>query len=95
MKLNNTLYLASILSCSLAISSGICSAEQVQLSLDESISMALADDASIESADAQREAADHALKAAIRNKGLIVSGNSQSYKIGGRNYESAYDAHDA
>ncbi|TYZ31099.1 TolC family protein [Selenomonas caprae] len=95
MKLNNTLYLASILSCSLAISSGICSAEQVQLSLDESISMALADDASIESADAQREAADHALKAARRNKGPIVSWNSQAYKIGGRNYQSANDAHDA
>ena len=95
MKLNKKFVLASILSYSLALPPGICGAEQVQLTLAESISMALAGDESIESADAQREAASHALKAARRSKGPVFSWNAQAAKIGGRNYQSANDAHDA
>ena len=95
MKLNKKFVLASILSYSLALPAGICGAEQVQLTLAESISMALSGDESIESADAQREAAVHALKAAKRSKGPVFSWNAQASKIGGRNYKSANDAHDA
>ena len=95
MKLDKKFVLASILSYSLIFPAGICGAEPVRLSLAESIHMALAGNESIESADAQREAADHALQAARRSKGPVVSWSSQAYKIGGRNYKSANDAHDA
>ena len=95
MKLNKKFVLVGLVSCSLALPSGICGAEQVQLTLAESISMALSGDESIESADAQREAAVHALKAAKRSKGPVFSWNAQASKIGGRNYQSANDAHDA
>ena len=95
MKLDKKFVLASILSYSLIFPAGICGAEPVRLSLAESIHMALAGNESIESADAQREAADHALQAARRSKGPVVSWSAQAYKIGGRNYKSANDAHDA
>ena len=95
MKLNKKMVLVGAISCSLALPSGICGAEQVQLTLAESISMALSSDESIESADAMREAASHALKAARRSKGPVFSWNAQASKIGGRNYKAANDAHDA
>ena len=69
--------------------------EALPLSLAESIGMALDTDESIEAAQARREAAKWNLAAARRAKGPTVSWNSQAYKIGGRNYKSANDAHDA
>ena len=87
-----------ILICALVCSARVCGAKEppsVHLTLDESIRMALATDAGLEASDAQREAAWHSLRAAWRSKGPVISWNSQAYRIGGRNYESANDSHDA
>lgn len=67
--------------------------ETVGLTLTDSIEMALLSDESIESAEAGREAASHAWKAARRSKGPTLSWNSQALRIGGRNYRSANEAH--
>ncbi len=95
--LKNKLLLASILGCTLVFSAKVCGAEglsTVHLSLAESIRMALDTDESIESSAAQREAAWHNLRALRRSKGPVVSWTSQAYRIGGRNYKSANEAHD-
>lgn len=95
--LKNKLLLAGILSCTLVFSAKACGAEElstVHLSLAESIRMALDTDESIESSAAQREAAWHNLRAIRRSKGPVVSWTSQAYRIGGRNYKSANEAHD-
>ncbi|WP_303840498.1 TolC family protein [Selenomonas ruminantium] len=95
--LKNKLLLAGILSCTLVFSAKVCGAEElstVHLSLAESIRMALETDESIESSAAQREAAWHNLRAIRRSKGPVVSWTSQAYRIGGRNYKSANEAHD-
>ena len=96
--LKNKLLLASILGCTLVVSAKVCGAEglsTVHLSLAESIRMALDTDESIESSAAQREAAWHNLRALRRSKGPVVSWTSQAHRIGGRNYESANEAHEA
>ena len=95
--LKNKLLLAGILGCTLVVSAKVCGAEglsTVHLSLAESIRMALDTDESIESSAAQREAAWHNLRAIRRSKGPVVSWTSQAHRIGGRNYQSANDAHD-
>ena len=69
-------------------------AENVGLTLTDSIEMALLTDESIEGAEAGREAALHAWKAARRSKGPTVSWNAQALRIGGRDYRSAKRAHD-
>ena len=95
--LKNKLLLAGILSCTLVVSAKVCGAEElstVHLSLAESIRMALDTDESIESSAAQRESAWHNLRAIRRSKGPVVSWTSQAYRIGGRNYKSANEAHD-
>ena len=94
MKINR-LFLSGAIGCALAFQPPACGAEPVYLTLADSISMALERDESIDSAEAQREATEHAFKAARRSKGPTVSWSSQAYKIGGRNYESANDVHDA
>lgn len=68
-------------------------AENVGLTLTDSIEMALLTDESIEGAEAGREAALHAWKAARRSKGPTVSWNAQALRIGGRDYRSAKKAH--
>ena len=96
--LKNKLLLAGILGCTLVVSAKVCGAEglsTVHLSLAESIRMALDTDESIESSTAQREAAWHNLRAIRRSKGPVVSWTSQAYRIGGRNYKSANEAHEA
>jgi len=95
--LNKNLFLASIISCTVIFSAKVCGAEElssIHLTLAESIRMALDSDEGIESADARREAAVHNLRAARRSKGPVVSWNAQASRIGGRNYQSANDAHD-
>ncbi|WP_051650169.1 TolC family protein [Selenomonas sp. AB3002] len=68
-------------------------AEAIGLTLTDSIEMALLTDESIEGAEAGREAALHAWKAARRSKGPTVSWNAQALRIGGRDYRSAKKAH--
>ena len=94
MKINR-LVLSGVIGCILAFQSMTCGAEPVRLTLADSINMALASDEGIESAEAQREASEHALKAARRSKGPTVNWSSQAYKIGGRDYEALNDAYDA
>lgn len=65
----------------------------VRLSLAESIGLALDTDESIQAAEAGREAAKWNLSAARRSKGPNISWNAQVYRIGGRNYENAKEAH--
>ncbi|MBR2214877.1 MAG: TolC family protein [Selenomonadaceae bacterium] len=95
--LKKKIVLVGFLSCTLAFSASVCGAGEpatIRLSLADSIRMALATDESIESSDAQRDAAWHNLRSARRSKGPVVSWNSQAYRIGGRNYESANESHD-
>ena len=96
--LKKNLLLAGILGCALVCSARACGAEGASprhLTLEESIRMALATDEGLEASAAQREAALHSLRSARRSKGPVISWTSQAYKIGGRNYESANDSHDA
>ena len=70
-------------------------AEPVELSLAESIAMALAADESIAAAEAGQRAAGFGLSAARRAKGPVLSWRSEAYRIGGDSYESAKEAHSA
>ncbi|SFW50610.1 TolC family protein [Selenomonas ruminantium] len=60
--------------------------EPVQLTLAQSIEMALATDERIEAAQAGRDAAKWSLSATRRSTGPSVTWNSQAYRIGGENY---------
>lgn len=93
MKINR-LFLSGVIGWVLAFQSMACGAEPVRLTLADSINMALASDEEIESAEAQREASEHAFNAARRSKGPAVNWSSQAYKIGGRDYEALNDAYD-
>ncbi len=95
LNINRKIFFAGILSCALALPWGVCGAKPMRLTLAESIGMALSSDESIETSEAQREAADQALRAARRSTGPTVAWESQAYRIGGRDYESANDSHDA
>ena len=94
MKINR-LFLAGAIGCALVFQPPVCGAEPVRLTLADSIHMALESDESIESAEAQREASEHAFHAASRSNGPSVNWSSQAYRIGGRDYLASNDAHDA
>ena len=94
MKINR-LFLSGAIGCALAFQPLACGAEPVRLTLADSIHMALESDESIESAEAQREASEHAFHAARRSHGPSVNWSSQAYRIGGRDYQASNDAHDA
>ena len=74
MKINR-LFLAGAIGCALAFQPLACGAEPVRLTLADSIHMALESDESIESAEAQREASEHAFHAARRSHGPPLIGN--------------------
>ncbi|MBR6267961.1 MAG: TolC family protein [Selenomonadaceae bacterium] len=67
--------------------------EAVQLTLSDSIGMALMGDERIGSAEAGRDAAKWGLSAARRSKGPTVAWNSRAVKIGGRDYQSNRESH--
>lgn len=68
--------------------------EPVQLTLAQSIEMALETDERIEAAQAGTEVAKWGLSAVRRTRGPSVNWNSQAYRIGGNNYRAANAAHD-
>ncbi|ORT99734.1 outer membrane efflux protein [Anaerovibrio sp. JC8] len=93
-KISGAKALAVLLSTALLMSGGIAQAENMPLSLADSIDMALDTSDAIEASEAGRRAAKWTLSAARHSTGPVVSWNSQAYKIGGRSYENANDAHD-
>ena len=72
---------------------GNFSVQAMPLSLSESIQLALENDESIESAEYNREIAKWNLSAVRRQVGPKLIWNSEAYKIGGRDYRSAREAH--
>ncbi len=91
--MKKALFLVAAICSAIAFPCPMAAAETVSLTLADSIDMALFTDESIEGAEAGREAALHAWKAARRSKGPAVSWESQAVRIGGRDYESAKRAH--
>lgn len=77
----------------LALSCGQADAN-VQLSLAESVDMALATHENIEMAQASRDAAKWNLSAARRATGFTISWQSQAVRIGGLSYEGARRSYD-
>ena len=76
------------------LSSGAASAEQVKLTLDEAIALALKNNRAIEQSAADREAAKWSLSAVRRNTGLMVTWGASLKHIGGRFYRSRRENHD-
>ncbi len=66
----------------------------VQLSLEESVDMALATHENIKMSEAARDAAKWNLSAARRATGFNLSWQSQAYRIGGEYYESSRRSYD-
>ena len=95
LRIDRKIFSMGLVGCAIALSLSTCLAEPVGLTLAESIGMALATNETIDIADARREAAEHALRAARRSMGPSVRWESQAYRIGGRDYQAANDAHDA
>ena len=95
LRINRKIFSMGLVGCAIVLSLSTCRAEPVGLTLAESIGMALATNETIDAADARREAAEHALRAARRSMGPSVRWESQAYRIGGRDYQAANDAHDA
>ena len=91
--MKKSLFLIAAICSAISFPYHIAAAETVGLTLTDSIEMALLTDESIEGAEAGREAALHAWKAARRSKGPTVSWNAQALRIGGRDYRSARRAH--
>ena len=69
--------------------------EPMQLTLAQSIEMALLADERIEAAQAGKESAKWGLSAIRRSRGPNISWSSEVYRIGGKDYEAANDAHEA
>ena len=69
--------------------------EAVQLTLSDSIGMALMGDERIGAAEASRDAAKWGLAAARRAMGPTVQWGSSAVKIGGRDYEANKESHSA
>ena len=69
--------------------SGTASAETMQLTLEDSIQMALAKDGTIQDAEAADEAARWSLSAARRSAGPSLQWNSSALSNGGRDYRNA------
>ena len=67
--------------------------EAMPLSLSECIERALENDENIDSAEYSRETAKWNLSAMRRQSGPTLRWNSEAYKIGGRYYRSAREAH--
>ncbi|SFT79270.1 Outer membrane protein TolC [Selenomonas sp. GACV-9] len=91
--MKKSILLIPVICTALAFPFSTAQAETVGLTLADSIKMALHSDESIEGAQAGRAAALYGWKAARRQKGPTVNWNSQAYRIGGRNYEAANEAH--
>ena len=72
---------------------GNFSAQAMPLTLSESIELALEKDENIKSAKYNRESAKWILSATRRQSGPTLVWNSEAYKIGGRDYKSANEAH--
>lgn len=75
------------------IFAGNFSVQAMPLSLSECIELALENDESIDSAEYSRESAKWSLSAMRRQSGPTLRWNSEAYKIGGRDYRSAREAH--
>ena len=75
------------------IFAGNFSVQAMPLSLSECIELALENDESIDSAEYSRESAKWNLSAVRRQSGPTLRWNSEAYKIGGRDYRSAREAH--
>ena len=91
--MKKSLFLIAAICSAMALPCPAAAAEAIGLTLTDSIEMALLADESIEGAEAGREAALHAWKAARRSKGPTVSWNAQALRIGGRDYKSARRSH--
>ena len=72
-----------------------CSVSAMPLSLAESIELALMNDETITAAEYSQESAKWSLSAAKRRKGPTFSWSSQAYRIGGRDYKTYNNLHDA
>lgn len=81
---------ATAMTCSCA-----CAAQEMHLSLEESVQMALQNNRAIEQAAEDREAARWSLSEARRNAGPTVAWQMSGMRIGGKSYASAREAHDA
>ena len=79
----------------LFVSSFHAFADARNLSLDESVNLALSNNPAIVSSAADREQAKWRLSETRRSRGLSLAFTSAANRIGGKDYESARAAHDA